>query len=164
MKRIFFILLILGLSGLQCCDRRTDCCVYIDDALDLLYTDSEGNNLIDNGTMNPDNFKIYYMVDGVKTLFSLEWQYDNPKGYAVIPDELGYGSSIVMFLAPISPVILFELGENETDTITFENYEVHNGDIRFSKVIYNGKVVYDINDEELKQQYEENHYRIRIVK
>jgi hypothetical protein len=86
----------------------------------LNLKNSAGETLFNTENYNPENFKIYYEINGQKLEFYMP-NYDNPRGFS-----MGYDQDPIlmgMVLNTINEQVLpsttyIEWNENETDTIT----------------------------------------------
>ncbi len=147
MKKIVFLLGIFIFLLFSCSKQKKRVMfakTTVETFMDISYVDQYGNDLLnpDNPlSYNVDNFRLYYMKNGKKTLY-FQANMDDPYGYmkaVYYPDSGLYRFRIF----PPADFFYLQLSTNEIDTITSPfQYEDNGSLITIPKFWYNGRLVW----------------------
>lgn len=91
----------------------------LEHGINIILKNSNGELLLNTENYNPNNFKMYYNINGQKIEYNMP-NYDSPKGFFINND---YSPNYVNFLLnsinqdTASSTTYIEWNENETDTI-----------------------------------------------
>jgi hypothetical protein len=92
---------------------------YFDNAVAFSLKNDEGDDLLDPTNVNAldtSSFKVYYIIDGVKTRYS-ESHLVDPKGFRVFEHENEYRIAIFTDFSSDRDITIIEWFENDVDTI-----------------------------------------------
>jgi len=152
------LLLLLIVSGFSC-KKSTDNAVVIDINVDIQLVDDQDKNLIDQvPSVDFNDLKIYYVVNGKKDLF-YNGNYGYPKGYGIL-ESLNGDKYLRLFpnTKGEMPVTLIQFNETDIDTVKCEFYKKESN-IICTKVWYNNVLKWDVADKNSSETRE-----ITIVK
>ena len=117
-----------------------DCCIIIDNNIQLHYKNEVGENLINSSPVfNESEIKIYYK-NGMDYNFAFNSNLDNPNMYSVYLNHDGK-LLLSVFLSNIyegtQSTTVIEINESISDTVVAE-FNLQNGQEIFSKLWFNG--------------------------
>lgn len=136
-----YVLLLIATIGLSC---KKNCCIMIDANITINLVSKSSENLLapPNGLTLAD-IDVYYMKDGVKTLY-FERHLDASKGFLINKHSDGQ-EKLTLFPTLNKDKFtetMVKFGDLGTDTIRCEYYKTDNQDI-VKKVWLNGKLAWD---------------------
>jgi len=141
MKKTYLLFFALALMSLSC-TKRTDGPVIIEVDADILVMDEESDNLLESDDLKTENLKIYYLINGKKTLY-FNGNLDYPKGFTLIKNQDQESALRVFLNTDIhTPVTLIEYREGNTDTIKAA-FNRKGASIRCTKIWYNEVLKWD---------------------
>lgn len=148
MKTQFLVL--LSIFSLVSCSRNEEPkneSVVIGNKIDVLIQNANGQDLLNKSTantLNTDNIKLYYLVDGNPQEVYIP-NSTNPKNYYIFNYEVYNSNAIRIFLNDQSkdeyPIAYIKWNQSDTDTIKCHFYR-DNGIVTIDKVWYNDRFVY----------------------
>jgi hypothetical protein len=116
MKNLIAILAILILTSCSNDDKKEDSFNLFNSIL-INLKDVQGNNLLNTNNYSSNNFKIYYVNDGVVSEF-YQPNLDNPKAYAVINTAVNLRMGLSLNHNDEDyPITYIKWNETDTDTI-----------------------------------------------
>ncbi len=134
------------------CKKSKNNSVVIDAVVDIQFVNEQNENLIGQvETVDFNNLKIYYLINGKSELFS-KGNLEHPKGYMIFKDK--NGKKIVrLFLNTQgrAPITLIQFNKADTDTVKCEFYK-KDGSIICKKVWYNNALKWEVNGNSSKNR------------
>ncbi|MBK8698462.1 MAG: hypothetical protein IPN29_02530 [Saprospiraceae bacterium] len=123
LKSISILVLGMLIIGSVGCDMKTDCCTIIDTAVQILYKNEIGDNLINsNSDFDESKIKVYYKI-GSEFEYVYNGNLDSPNMHRIDEDENG---NLILTVYPSNSyegnqsTTLVELNQNVVDTLVCE--------------------------------------------
>ncbi len=151
MKKFILFIFTGVLLLLAACTKKDSSKIWVNTTIGLSYVDQNGKDLLNPQTpsaYNLNDFRLYYMKNGKKTLF-FRGNLDNPFGYS--PAWYSPGSGLYRFALffPADSCTL-QLSDGTADTFKI-NVLQKNGSQLLQKVWMNGRLIWEASS--LKEQY-----------
>ncbi len=154
MKTKFFILAFVSVLFYTACNEKKNTQCLLETLLRIEFVDTNGVNLISNNTLDSNNFKVFYEIDG-KKIFASCPNSDYSKGYSIATIKgngpaLSFGLNdgvfdcndvTAVFDLPdgeYKTTTYLQLSENDTDTIV-ATFKKHESSVYYEDLWYNNK-------------------------
>lgn len=137
MKSLLVLSALLAIPLLQTCDMQCGECFTPPEEIRLKLIDSQGNNLVENGTYTPDSISLYYLENQVKKPV----RYDLSTYYPYFKNII-FSSELAWMSIGERMNYYLRLNYLDTDTLTLELKEKHSDCCTYFDVVYftiNGK-------------------------